>query len=315
MQSEEISDEEFREWVAQIQEQSPYRCRQTQQKNEKKYMSVHEMGDLLGLKKTDRYWLVHKGFFQTDETPIGMRVDIESFEEWYANQVKYRKVTGEEPGLELKKHSYSARDIAQLLDIKEWQVYEEMKKADLEFIRVDYWKRWPVEVFEEWYRNQTKYKKKEHRDPDLEAAVMRMPEMARLLGVPRGTVYNILDSNPQIQTVVIGNRRHVVKASFYVWYRNQDHYHLAGEEVPAAISEETNPDIELHRREVLETTGSAKNIGNDENLTLQEAALLADVTPAAVSKWVRSGRIHSVKFGKAIRIPRKAFEAWLQKQR
>ena len=34
------------------------------------------MGDLLGLKKTERYWLVHKNYFET-KTAIGkMWVDI-----------------------------------------------------------------------------------------------------------------------------------------------------------------------------------------------------------------------------------------------
>ena len=55
-------------------------------------MSVHEMGDMLGLKKTDRYWLVHKNYFRT-ETLLGkMRVEIASFEKWYANQDWYHKV-------------------------------------------------------------------------------------------------------------------------------------------------------------------------------------------------------------------------------
>ena len=54
-------------------------------------MTVREMGDLLGIKKTDRYWLVKKGFFQTKVVLGKMWVDIESFEKWYANQVKYKK--------------------------------------------------------------------------------------------------------------------------------------------------------------------------------------------------------------------------------
>ena len=66
------------------------------------WMSVKEMGDLLGIRKTDRYWLVHKNVFETSTIRGKMWVNIESFEKWYANQVKYRKVTGEEPGLELK---------------------------------------------------------------------------------------------------------------------------------------------------------------------------------------------------------------------
>lgn len=73
----------------------------------KKTMSVLEMRELLGLKKTEGYWLVHKNFFRTELINGIMRVDLDSFEKWYANQVKYKKVNGEEPGKELRKRSYS----------------------------------------------------------------------------------------------------------------------------------------------------------------------------------------------------------------
>ena len=76
-----------------------------------------EMRRLLGLKKTDSYWLVHRNFFQTYIVNGQMRVDIASFEKWYANQVKHKKVNGEEPGAELMKSSYSFRDAANLLGI------------------------------------------------------------------------------------------------------------------------------------------------------------------------------------------------------
>ena len=83
----------------------------------KKTMSVPEMRRLLGLKKTDGYWLVHRNFFQTHIVNGQMRVDIASFEKWYVNQVKHKKVNGEEPGAELMKSSYSFRDAANLLGI------------------------------------------------------------------------------------------------------------------------------------------------------------------------------------------------------
>ena len=76
----------------------------------KKTMSVPEMRKLLGLKKTEGYWLVHREFFKTEIIGGMMRVDIESFEKWYANQVKHKKVNGEEPGRELIKGSYSFQD-------------------------------------------------------------------------------------------------------------------------------------------------------------------------------------------------------------
>ena len=81
----------------------------------RKWMSVHEMGDMLGLKKTDRYWLVHKNYFRT-ETLLGkMRVEIASFEKWYANQDWYHKVNGEAPGKELRLRSYSPKEIQEML--------------------------------------------------------------------------------------------------------------------------------------------------------------------------------------------------------
>ena len=96
------------------------------EKHEKRrtMISVKEMGDLLGLKKTERYWLVHKNFFKT-KTIIGkMWVDIASFESWYANQLKYKKVSGEEPGQKIQEWSYSVKDISQMLGICEAGAYD-----------------------------------------------------------------------------------------------------------------------------------------------------------------------------------------------
>ena len=49
-------------------------------KKKKKTMAVHEMAELLGLKKTDSYWLIHKQKFQTITVNGKTRVVIESFE-------------------------------------------------------------------------------------------------------------------------------------------------------------------------------------------------------------------------------------------
>ena len=61
---------------------------------QKKTMSVREMGRLLGLKKVESYWLVHKEYFDTVLVSGRMRVVIESFEHCYSGQLKYRKVSG-----------------------------------------------------------------------------------------------------------------------------------------------------------------------------------------------------------------------------
>ena len=75
-------DAEYQELAKVIEENSPYKKKDSE---ERKMMTVREMGDLLGIKKTDRYWLVKKGFFQTKVVLGNMWVNIESFEKWYSN--------------------------------------------------------------------------------------------------------------------------------------------------------------------------------------------------------------------------------------
>ena len=76
--------DEYQELLKEVEENSPYRRLPSAKK---KWMSVSEMGEMLGLKKTDRYWLVHKNYFETKVILGQMRVNIESFENWYDNQI------------------------------------------------------------------------------------------------------------------------------------------------------------------------------------------------------------------------------------
>ena len=62
----------------------------------KKSMSVMEMGRMLGLKKTNSYWHIKKGWFETVMVAGKMRVMVDSFEEWYQSQTHYRKVNAVE---------------------------------------------------------------------------------------------------------------------------------------------------------------------------------------------------------------------------
>ena len=57
-------------------DQSNGKKREQKQKQNKSrtVISVREMGDLLGLKKTERYWLVHKNVFETKIILGKMRV-------------------------------------------------------------------------------------------------------------------------------------------------------------------------------------------------------------------------------------------------
>lgn len=176
----DMTEEEYQELVRNIEEHSQYQMKPSLPK---KWMTVTEMGDLLGLKKTDRYWLVHKNVFESKKIAGKMRVNIGSFEKWYANQVKYRKITGEEPGQELNEWSFSARDIAHLLGITEAVAYDLIKREKIDTVKVDYWNRIPKEVFWNWYNNQSRYQTVEDRKAkkDLYAATISMPELAEKL--------------------------------------------------------------------------------------------------------------------------------------
>lgn len=86
-------------------------------------MSVREMRQLLGLGKTDSYWLLHKNLFEVILINNKRRIVISSFEKWYTNQVKYHKVNGSPPGEELCKRSYSVPDAAEILKVKPETIY------------------------------------------------------------------------------------------------------------------------------------------------------------------------------------------------
>lgn len=87
-------------------------------------------------------------------------IDVDSFEKWYANQVKHRKVDGPEPGAELTKMSYSFAEVAEMRGVSGAVVYEIWDKNNLDTFTVDFVKRILKEVFEKWYAGQTRYQKR-----------------------------------------------------------------------------------------------------------------------------------------------------------
>lgn len=187
----------------------------------KKWMTVTEMGNLLGLKKTDRYWLVHKNVFETKELLGKMRVNIASFEKWYANQVKYHKVTGEEPGSELKEWSYSIRDIARILSIEESVVYDLLIRENIETVTVDYWKRVPKSAFHQWYKGQSRYLTQEDRKAveDLYKTTISMPEMARSLGVTSWLIFERKNYGRLEKDEVTETRTILLRMRLLFWLR------------------------------------------------------------------------------------------------
>ena len=288
--------------MEEIEKNSPYKKKAA---GPRTTMSVPEMGRMLGLKKTDRYWLVHKNYFVTKIVNGKMRVDIASFEKWYANQVKYRKIDGEEPGRELKERSYSARDIAEILDISEARAYEIIKEKHLETVTVDYWKRVPTKAFEEWYAGQSRFRNAadRERDAELEAATITMPEMARLLGIERDQVYGILRDKHYshfFESVIIADRRRIKKDGFEKFLEAQDQYQLVDQRKDTDVEYSQNPE--------------GCKADQAEFLSLDEAARLAGVSRMTVLRWLEKGYIDEKRIGSMRRIFKSELTEWLQQK-
>ena len=198
-------------------------------KKGKPTMSVREMGRMLGLQKTDSYWLVNKRFFKTVQINGKTRVDMESFNRWYDSQVKYQIVGGRPPGSLLRELSFSPREMAEELGVSEAYVYEIIEMNNIPVTTVDYLKRVMKKDFYAWYQSQTHFRTKADREKDagLERDSMTMPEMARLLGVPCSEVYRILSLKKNrgiFEIITVGDKKRITKESFEKWYAGQSQY-------------------------------------------------------------------------------------------
>ena len=265
-----------------------------------KTMSVPEMRKLLGLKKTEGYWLVHREFFKTEIIGGMMRVDIESFEKWYANQVKHKKVDGEEPGRELIKGSYSFQDAANLLGVNSACLYEIWKKEERKTIEVDFVKRIPKEEFENWLSEQTVYKKSD-RIPtisNMEKGYIRFKETARLLNIQEDTMLKLIRTGKYkslFEVRVFDNKKWISRKSFRLFLNAQNEYRITDND------ENTSSD-----NLIIETK---------EYISRNEAAELAGVKASTITKWIQAEAFPCVGAGKVLRIKRADFLAWLNESR
>lgn len=122
-------------------------------------MKVRDVGRMLGLKKTESYWLVHKGYFKTLLICGNMRVDMDSFEEWYDSQFHYKKVDGPPPGSKYA-HTMSLTEMMETMGVSEDTVRFIIKKGWVETEVVDNRIRILRDSFESWYSTQDRYKRK-----------------------------------------------------------------------------------------------------------------------------------------------------------
>lgn len=159
---------------------------------EKTTMSVPEMQRMLGLKKTDAYWLVHKKVFDTILVEKKMRVVIASFEKWYANQLRHLKVNGPPPGAELRAYSISVKEMAELLGVSDDVAYAIIKRDKIETFEAEHRKRIRKDVFEKWYQGQSKYRTTEERECD--SVLVNQEKQPPLMVVPDKQFYGVREA-------------------------------------------------------------------------------------------------------------------------
>ena len=276
-------------------------------------MSVAEMGQMLGLGKTEPYWLVHKNCFETIRVNGKMRVVIDSFEKWYANQIKHKKVDGTPPGEELRANSYSVKELAQMLSIDDSSVYYLIKRDQIPTFKVDTWMRIRKDDFNRWYASQNKHRTQEdrERDAEREAETLTMPEMATELYIERNEVYSILERKENrgaFDFVTIAGKKRITRESFERWYEGQSKYRKLSDRSPEELEQ-----IRLEER--LKEAPRLIVDPDKPSYNVQETAILMDLTPDEVRRLIRDGRLTAKKYGSSYIIRREYIDWWVKQQK
>lgn len=267
----------------------------------KRTMSVPEMRKLLGIKKTESYWLVHKNYFKTELINGTMRVDIASFEKWYANQTKHKKVTGEKPGAQLCAASYSFRDVANMLGEYDGTIYDLWNRKGLPTVTVNYRKRIPREIFDSWYENQNEYHKVDGPATIEEieekfilfreaAAMLKMSNEELLTLIRKGKYKDLLDMR------MFDNKRWISRRGFQDFLNLHDQYKI---------------------RQAKNKSGSGirKFLSQKQYISKEEAARIAGVSKSTVAKWALKGMFPCRAAGYVMRIERIPFLEWVDENR
>ena len=188
-------------------------------------MSVRVMRTQLGISKVESYWLVHKGVFEATVVNGKMRVYVDSFEQWYNNQLRYRKVNGPEPAM-LEGNSMTLKELAEELGISDSTAYKVVcTDNQIKHTLKDGSVRFSREDFDEWYFRQLQYRKVIGEPPGQAYAESISPhEMCDLLGIRLRNAGYCLTQKGYFRTFKVNGHLRIDKASFEKWYKSQSHY-------------------------------------------------------------------------------------------
>ena len=135
-------------------------------------ISVKRMAQLLGIGKTESYWLLNKHFFKTVQIYGHTRIDMESFNQWYASQSEYKKVSErfvvDDPVRQERWRQnfessdpeyYMIREAAEKYDISKSNIYYWIRSGKVYSVTKDKMTLLPRRSFDLWMKQMRKEKK------------------------------------------------------------------------------------------------------------------------------------------------------------
>lgn len=182
--------------------------------------------------------------------------------------------------------------------------YKSFRQGKLKTETADFCMRIPKEDFERWYRSQSRYRTAadRERDREIEAQTISIPEMAKLLGIPRKNVYGILDCKKYRDCFVIervADRPRITKKSFKAWLKSQSTYQLQ------------KPKKETHEEPPLKLQCPK----NGKYYSFQEIQAFYGISRPTLDSWVLKEGIPTMKLGRVKRIQKDAFDEVLKSKR
>lgn len=247
-----------------------------------KTISVTDMGSMLGLKKTESYYLIHQNYFTTHVIAGKYRVDVDSFEDWYSKQYHYKKVNGDPPGQALRK-TLSPQEIADTLECPIDTVYSIIKRGEFITEKIDGKIRVDEEGFNEWY---WKYIEKTiNKTSDYNNLPYYTPNsIAKMLGISISTSYYLLEKS-DIKCCKTGEVLIVNKDYFEEWYSRQFRYK--------------------------KVDGDPPGMAFGPTISIEDAATRLNISKQRVRILLKDNRIKSYTDNRIVRIDKDDFEKYI----
>lgn len=187
----------------------------------------------------------------------------------------------------MEKSSISVPEMQRILGMKKVEAYWLVKQGRFKVVLVGGKMRIMLDSFEEWYGKQFHYKKVDGTEPgQLLPPSWTVPEIADILGLNPGSVYELIKNHTPFATVTVDGQTRVLKKDFEVWYQSQTHYKNREDAAP---------------KELLDAT-----------LSVRDAANLLGIHRNNIYYMISRNIFQTVKANDRIRIYKDSFEKWCQ---